>query len=109
MPVLDVETETSGPGGAGLAALLCRAPGTAVTFVTPLGDDDPGQQLRAALEAAGVSVVPLRQAGPTRRKTRVRSLGQSLLRIDDGGPGTPVGPLPAEALTAIDEADVNAM
>ncbi|TQJ50087.1 D-glycero-beta-D-manno-heptose 1-phosphate adenylyltransferase [Phycicoccus sp. SLBN-51] len=106
VPVLDVEAETSGPGGAGLAALLCRAPGTSVTFVTPLGDDEPGHELRAALEAAGVSVVPLRQAGPTRRKTRVRSLGQSLLRIDDGGPGTPLGPLPAEALTAIDEADV---
>jgi rfaE bifunctional protein nucleotidyltransferase chain/domain/rfaE bifunctional protein kinase chain/domain len=106
VPVLDVEAETSGPGGAGLAALLCRAPGTSVTFVTPLGDDEPGHQLRAALHAAGVSVVPLRQAGPTRRKTRVRSLGQSLLRIDDGGPGTPLGPLPDEALGAIDDADV---
>lgn len=106
VPVLDVEAETSGPGAAGLAALLCRSPGTAVTLVAPLGDDEPGDLLRSALEAAGVAVVPLRQAGPTRRKTRVRSLGQSLLRIDDGGPGTPLGPLPTEALAAIDDADV---
>lgn len=106
VPVLDVETETSGPGGAGLAALLCRAPATAVVLVTPLGDDEPGRVLRSALEAAGIAVLPLRQAGPTRRKTRVRSLGQSLLRIDDGGPGTPLGPLPDEALDTIDEADV---
>ena len=106
VPVLDVEAETSGPGGAGLAALLCRAPATSVTLVTPLGDDEPGHALRSALESAGITVVPLRQAGPTRRKTRIRSLGQSLLRIDDGGPGTPLGPLPTEALDAIDEADV---
>jgi rfaE bifunctional protein nucleotidyltransferase chain/domain/rfaE bifunctional protein kinase chain/domain len=106
VPVLDVEARTSGPGGAGLAALLCRAPDTSVTLVAPLGDDEPGRELRAALEHSGVHVVPLRQAGPTRRKTRVRSLGQSLLRIDDGGPGTPLGQLPDEAVTAIEGADV---
>ena len=106
VPVLDVESTTSGPGAAGLTALLCRAPGTEVTLVAPLGDDEPGRQVRQTLDAAGVRLLALGQAGPTRRKTRVRSLGQSLLRIDDGGPGTPVGPLPEQALAAIDDADV---
>jgi D-beta-D-heptose 7-phosphate kinase / D-beta-D-heptose 1-phosphate adenosyltransferase len=106
VPVLDVEAESSGPGAAGLTALLCRAPSTSVTLVAPLGDDETGLVLRQSLEEAGVSLIGLPQAGPTRRKTRVRSLGQSLLRIDDGGPGTPLGPLPPEALGAIDAADV---
>lgn len=106
VPVLDVEAESSGPGGAGLTALLCRTSSTAVTLVAPLGDDESGRVLRQSLEEAGVSVIGLPQAGPTRRKTRVRSLGQSLLRIDDGGPGTPLGPVPPEALGAIDAADV---
>jgi rfaE bifunctional protein nucleotidyltransferase chain/domain len=34
-------------------------------------------------------VLKLGHDGPTRCKTRVRSAGQSLLRIDDGGPGCP--------------------
>src|SRR5690606_31588834 len=48
----------------------------------------------------------LGQEGPTRTKTRVRSNGQTLLRLDDGGPGTPVGELPDAAWSAIETADV---
>jgi D-beta-D-heptose 7-phosphate kinase / D-beta-D-heptose 1-phosphate adenosyltransferase len=106
VPVVDVEDEVCGPGAAGLTALLCRAPDVAVTLVAPVGDDPAGAQVRELLEEAGVSVVALAQRGPTRTKTRVRSGGQSLLRLDDGGPGDPVGGLPDAAVAAVRDADV---
>jgi rfaE bifunctional protein nucleotidyltransferase chain/domain/rfaE bifunctional protein kinase chain/domain len=88
VPVVDVTEVRQSPGGAGLAALLC-AQRADVVLVAPLADDADGQELRRQL--ADVTVVPLRHEGPTRRKTRVRSSGQGLVRIDDGGPGTPLG------------------
>ena len=106
VPVLDVETRSEGPGAAGLTALLCASRGAEVTFVAPLGRDRAGELLRSSLEAAGVHLVGLEQEGPTRRKTRVRSGGQSLLRLDDGGPSAPSGALPAAAERAVRGADV---
>jgi rfaE bifunctional protein nucleotidyltransferase chain/domain len=53
-----------------------------------------------------VAVIALPQEGGTREKTRVRSRGQSLMRLDRGGPATPVGDLPADARAAIRDADV---
>lgn len=78
-PVLDVSRTRRSPGGAGLTALLCAAAGARVTLVAPLADDDAGREL-AGLLGAQVDVVALGHAGPTRRKTRVRSGGQSLVR-----------------------------
>jgi D-beta-D-heptose 7-phosphate kinase/D-beta-D-heptose 1-phosphate adenosyltransferase len=106
VPVVDVEEEVCGPGAAGLTALLCRAPDVEVTLVAPVGDDAAGTRVRDLLEEAGVAVIPLAQQGATRTKTRVRSGGQSLLRLDDGGPGDPVGALPDAAVAAIRDADV---
>ncbi|GAA4696115.1 rfaE bifunctional protein, domain I/rfaE bifunctional protein, domain II [Promicromonospora umidemergens] len=88
VPVVDVAEVRQSPGGAGLAALLC-AQQADVVLVAPVADDAAGQELRRQL--AGLTLVPLGHAGPTRRKTRVRSSGQGLVRVDDGGPGTPVG------------------
>lgn len=88
VPVVDVAEVRQSPGGAGLAALLC-AQRADVVLVAPLADDADGQELRRQL--ADVTVVPLGHEGPTRRKTRVRSSGQGLVRVDDGGPGTPLG------------------
>ncbi|MFD6139954.1 PfkB family carbohydrate kinase [Promicromonospora sp. NPDC060271] len=88
VPVVDVTEVRQSPGGAGLAALLC-AQRADVVLVAPLADDADGQELRRQLTE--VTVVPLRHEGPTRRKTRVRSSGQGLVRVDDGGPGTPLG------------------
>ena len=106
VPVVDVETELQGPGGAGLTALLCRAPGTEVVLVAAVGADPEGEQVRRALATAGVELVGLAHEGRTRTKTRVRSGGQTLLRLDTGGPGAPHGSLPEHALGAIDAADV---
>lgn len=104
-PVVDVDAVRSGPGGAGLAAVLCARHGARVTLVAPIAGDAGGAELRRLLAAEGVDVIPLDHAGPTRCKTRVRSDGYSLARIDEGGPGTP-GDLPAEGAERILRADV---
>lgn len=106
VPVLDVAAETTSPGGAGLTALLARADGAEVTIVAPLADDRAGRLLLQHLEQAGVEVAALRQDGATREKTRVRAAGQSLVRIDRGGPATPRGGLTSPAERAIRDADV---
>ena len=105
-PVVDVESVSSGAGGAGLAALLCTGEGVDVTLVAPLAEDPEGEELRCLLEAAGVRVLPQGHDGATRVKTRLRAGGQSIARIDTGGPGHPVGGLTLEAGTALAEADV---
>jgi rfaE bifunctional protein nucleotidyltransferase chain/domain len=53
-----------------------------------------------------VHVRPLDHEGPTRVKTRVRAGGQSIVRVDAGGPGHPAGPPDADVLTAVDAAGV---
>ncbi|WP_432573110.1 PfkB family carbohydrate kinase [Kineococcus sp. SYSU DK005] len=87
-PVVDVEEVRESPGGAGLTALLAALePSAEVLLVAPVADDDAGRRLRSLLR--GVEVVALPHAGGTRRKSRVRADGQVLVRLDDGGPGTP--------------------
>uniref|UniRef100_UPI001F2BEE29 PfkB family carbohydrate kinase n=1 Tax=Puerhibacterium puerhi TaxID=2692623 RepID=UPI001F2BEE29 len=86
VPVVDVDAVRESPGGAGLAALLCAGRAD-VVLVAPLADDDGGRALREHLR--GMTVVALGHEGGTRRKTRVRSSGQSLVRLDDGGTGRP--------------------
>ncbi|EYR61857.1 D-beta-D-heptose 1-phosphate adenosyltransferase, partial [Actinotalea ferrariae CF5-4] len=88
VPVLDVTARRTSPGGAGLTALLVAASGARVTLVAPLADDDGGRTLVAHL-GARMDVLALGHAGGTRRKIRIRSAGQSLVRVDDGGPGSP--------------------
>ena len=87
-PVVDLADRRESPGGAGLVALLCADSGARVTLVAPLADDDEGRRLTAMLSTR-VDLVPLPHEGRTRTKTRVRSGGQTLLRLDDGGPGRP--------------------
>jgi rfaE bifunctional protein nucleotidyltransferase chain/domain/rfaE bifunctional protein kinase chain/domain len=105
-PVLDVTSVRQGPGGAGLATLLCAAPDLDVTWVGPLADDEDGAAIERELTAAGVTTIALGHEGATRRKTRVRSGGHVLVRLDEGGPGRPVGEVPGAAIEAIEDADV---
>ncbi len=105
-PVVDVDTVAARPGGAGLTALLAARDGVDVTLVAPLADDDEGRELLALLTDAGVRVLALGHEGGTRVKTRVRAGGQSIARIDTGGPGRPRDGLTPEAATAIADADV---
>ena len=91
VPVVDVDGVQESPGAAGLAALLCCAPGVDVGMVAPMADDPEGRRLARMLRRE-VDLLPIPHQGPTRRKTRVRSAGQSLVRLDSGGPGFPTQP-----------------
>jgi rfaE bifunctional protein nucleotidyltransferase chain/domain/rfaE bifunctional protein kinase chain/domain len=85
-PVLDEETTTDRPGGAGLAALLAARHGHQVALVTALADDAGGARLCELLRAAGVQVYAAHLPGATPEKIRLRAGGQVLLRLDRGGP-----------------------
>ncbi len=104
-PVVDIERIDEGPGGAGLAAMLAVDSDVAVTLIAPVAHDAAGERVRAGLDAAGVRLVALEHEGATRTKSRIRIGPEVVARLDDGGPGTPIGPLPRAALTALEEAD----
>ena len=113
VPVVDLTERQESPGGAGLTALLVAAggagvAGTTTTLVTPLADDDAGRRLRAGLEEAPdpVRVVALGHRGATRTKTRVRVSGQSLVRLDEGGPASPEDVDAAALAAVLADADV---
>jgi len=96
VPVLDERHSVDRPGGAGLAALFARGPGRDVVLVAALAADAAGDRLRDLLTEANVHVCPLSTDGATPEKIRLRADGQTLLRLDRGGPdGTPGGPSPA--------------
>ncbi|MCJ8503802.1 PfkB family carbohydrate kinase [Kocuria flava] len=106
VPVVDVDAVFASPGGAGLAALLCAEPPAVgsvparaqVTLLAPVAADAAGAELAAAL--GEVALERLGHEGGTRTKTRIRSSGQTLVRVDEGGPGTPVG-VTAEAVARV--------
>ncbi|MFE9233735.1 PfkB family carbohydrate kinase [Cellulosimicrobium funkei] len=104
VPVVDTLGVRRSPGGAGLTALLA-ADGASVRLVAPFGDDDAGSELRALLRPH-LDVVALPQVGTTRRKTRVRSGGQTVVRVDDGGPARPGDLSERAARAALAGADV---
>lgn len=92
VPVLDEESSSDQPGGAGLAAVLGAAANREVVLVTALADDPGGARLSELLTAAGVELYPIPAAGGTPEKIRLRADGRMLLRLDRGGPGRPAEP-----------------
>jgi rfaE bifunctional protein nucleotidyltransferase chain/domain/rfaE bifunctional protein kinase chain/domain len=92
-PVVDVQAQRWRPGGAGLAALLAARAGHDVVLVTALGTDPPARLL-ADLLASQVEVVRMPLRGATSCKTRIRTEGRALLRVDAGdgrAAGAPAG------------------
>ncbi|MFF5448081.1 D-glycero-beta-D-manno-heptose 1-phosphate adenylyltransferase [Streptomyces sp. NPDC012888] len=89
-PVVDVHTDRSRPGGAGLTAALAARDGREVVLVTALGRDEAADTVRGALRDR-VTLVELPLDGTLPVKTRVLAGRRPLVRIDRGGgsPGAP--------------------
>ncbi|GAA1115157.1 D-glycero-beta-D-manno-heptose 1-phosphate adenylyltransferase [Kribbella jejuensis] len=82
VPVVEVGTVAERAGGAGLAAIqLANRPDVEVRLVTALADDEPAKRLSALLTDR-LTVTQIATAPGTRCKTRIRSNGQSVLRMD---------------------------
>jgi D-beta-D-heptose 7-phosphate kinase / D-beta-D-heptose 1-phosphate adenosyltransferase len=101
VPVVNEPAQRVRAGGAGLAAALAGADGRDVTLVTALARDAAGGELRDALARAGVDVVDLGLHGCTPEKVRVRSHGQTIVRLDHGGPPGTVGAMKPAARAAL--------
>lgn len=104
VPVVDVERSWQRPGGAGLAALLAARTRDDVVLVAGIAEDATGQQLCDLLRSAGVLLIALPMRGGTVTKTRIRAGGQSVLRVDRGTASPVAGPLPREAVHALNAA-----
>lgn len=98
-PILEEGTVRSRPGGAALAAALASglAGGSEqVMLLTSWCEDPAGAELASLLDRSGVTVKRLQATGATAEKIRLRSSGQTLLRLDRGGRELVPGPVPAE-------------
>jgi rfaE bifunctional protein nucleotidyltransferase chain/domain/rfaE bifunctional protein kinase chain/domain len=100
VPVVQVRQTTERAGGAGLAAALLARDGIEVRLLTALADDEPAKRLSALLTER-VPVTAILTAPGTRCKTRIRSTGQSLLRLDVE--------TPPDALSADERCDIEAL
>lgn len=95
VPVLDRIHERRRAGGAGLAARFAAdISGVDVVLVTALGDDAAGRQL-GELAGGYAEVLSMPLSGETSSKTRIRSAGQTLVRVDRGEGRVSDGTLPA--------------
>jgi D-beta-D-heptose 7-phosphate kinase/D-beta-D-heptose 1-phosphate adenosyltransferase len=100
VPVVeDVETRER-PGGAALAAVIAARSGADVVLVTPLGDDEGADRLRALL-AGRVRLIEIPASSGTPVKQRIRVGDHSVARLDSGGAVSSFGALPAAAAEAI--------
>ena len=104
VPVVDAERVWQRPGGAGLAAVLAARGEDDVVLVTAIADDADGRRLADLLASAGVTVVALPMTGTTVCKTRIRAVGQSMLRLDHGDGTVTDGQLPDRAAQVLADA-----
>ena len=102
VPVLAVEREVAMPGGAGNVVRNLGALGTAVAFVSVVGDDQAGSDLTGLIGSQpGVEPWLLVQGSrTTTQKTRLMAQGQQLLRTDREDT-SPIHPKLAERLLRI--------
>jgi rfaE bifunctional protein nucleotidyltransferase chain/domain/rfaE bifunctional protein kinase chain/domain len=104
VPVVDAQRVWHRPGGAGLAAVLAARGEPDVVLVTAIAADDDGRRLAELLGRAGVRVVPLPMNGTTVCKTRIRAVGQSMLRLDHGDGTASDGEIPAPVAAVLERA-----
>jgi D-beta-D-heptose 7-phosphate kinase/D-beta-D-heptose 1-phosphate adenosyltransferase len=104
VPVVEDIESRERPGGAALAAVIAAAATSReVVLVAPTDTDDGATRLRALLDGR-VRLIAIPASGGTAVKRRVRVGDHSVVRIDSGAPLATLGPLPAEAATAIRDA-----
>src|SRR3989344_3295008 len=82
VPVMEVMSQTSRPGGAGNVVLNLQSLGAEVTAVGRLGEDPEGVRLRHSLGLADTNVLLVEPNYKTPVKNRLISDSQQLLRID---------------------------
>ena len=82
--VVEVDRESSVPGGAANVVNNLLALGSAVSVVGVVGDDSAGSELKKALadEGADITGVVIDASRPTTRKTRIVARHQQVLRVD---------------------------
>ena len=83
VPILEITSQESRPGGAGNVVLNLIALGGTVHAIGRLGDDDAGRELRSFLEKANASHTLLAEGNyHTAVKNRLVADSQQLLRLD---------------------------
>lgn len=102
VPVMAIERETALPGGAANVVRNLTALGSAVAFVSVVGDDQAGSDLTGLIGGQpGIEPWLLVQGGrATTTKTRFVAAGQQMLRADQETAG-PIHPRLADRLVRI--------
>ena len=109
VPVVGVTERRARAGGAGLVAALLAGDGggLGVELVTVLGSDEPAGELRSLLaDRAGIRLVAGASGAPTPVKTRVRTDGHAVARLDEGCAPPPAPAATEEMLAAVASAEV---
>src|SRR5512142_607662 len=86
VPIVEIRERLHVPGGAANTAVNLQSLGAQVAFLSVVGDDDEGRQLRRSLEERSVSTeYVLIQAGRgTLSKQRIMAGTQMVVRFDQG-------------------------
>jgi D-glycero-beta-D-manno-heptose-7-phosphate kinase len=84
VPVVEVQSESSYPGGAANVARNLREFTASVTMLGMIGEDDAGRKLSGLLESEGISISGLftDTRFPTIVKTRIIAQRQQVVRVD---------------------------
>ncbi|WP_378148049.1 PfkB family carbohydrate kinase [Cnuibacter sp. UC19_7] len=105
-PVVVVAQRVVRAGGAGLVATLLARDGHDVDLVTVLSRDGRAADIEEDLARIGrVHVVAARTEAPTPSKSRIRSSGHVVTRLDEDCGITPVPPVTVDMLAALEGAD----
>jgi D-beta-D-heptose 7-phosphate kinase/D-beta-D-heptose 1-phosphate adenosyltransferase len=82
VPVVNVRSENSVPGGAANVANNLNALKSRVTIISAIGDDDNGRKLSSLLSDAGISHIFTKVSRPTTSKVRIVGNHQQIARLD---------------------------